>query len=68
MLTQGKSFSGKSTTDSAIQCLAKQTDFWGFFIQNRVRREGKKLPKCYVKTTNFFSIACTNVGSFLQNF
>ena len=54
--------------DANVQCLAKQTDFWRFFIQNRVRREGRKLPKCYVKSTNFSSIARTNVGSFSMSF
>ena len=46
-----------------VQSIGEQTDFLVFFIQNMVRRESKKLPKCYVKSTNFSSIACTNVGS-----
>ena len=40
-----------------------------FFIQNAHSREGRKLPKCYVKKfTNFSSIACINEESFSISF
>ena len=46
-----------------------QHHFWGFpYVQNRARREGRKLPKSYVKSTIFSSIACTNVGSLFMSF
>ena len=38
------------------------------FIQNTHSREGRKLPKHYVKFPNFSSIACINVGSFSMSF
>ena len=39
-----------------------------FFIQNTHSREGRKLPKCYVKLAIFSSIAWINVGSFSISF
>ena len=51
-----------------VQSLEEQTDFLGFSIQNRAGREGRKLPKSYVKSTIFFSIACTNVERFSMSF
>ena len=47
-----------------MQCLAKQTDFWGVFIQNANRHNSRNLPKSYDKGTNFCSIDCINVESF----
>ena len=46
----------------------KKLDFLGFFIQNANSSYGRKLPKCYVKSTNFSSIAHTNVGNFSMSF
>ena len=64
--------SAKNTRLSAIliyiQCLANQTNFLGGFMQNANSRLGRKLPKCYVKSIKFSSIARTNVGSFSMSF
>ena len=49
-----------------LQSLAEQTDFLRFSIQNRARIEGRILPKSYVKSIIFSSIACTNVGNLRQ--
>ena len=43
--------------------LQNNPTFLGFSIQNRARREGRKLPKNHVKSTIFSSIAYANVGS-----
>ena len=51
-----------------LQCLAKKLDFLGFSIQNDPRCYGRKPLKSYVKSTIFFSIACTNVESFSMSF
>ena len=51
-----------------LQSLAEQTDFLRFSIQNRARIEGRILPKSYVKSIIFSSIACTNVGNLSMNF
>ncbi len=40
----------------------------GFSIQNGVKRGGSKLPKSYVKSTNFLSNACINMGSLSMSF
>ena len=64
------SFPNKALSYSCLwaQSLAEQTDFLGVFIQNRARHEGRKLPENYAKSTNFSSIACTNVGSLSMSF
>ena len=51
-----------------LQCLAKQTDYLGFFIQDRVRREVKNYLNVMLKPPIFSSISCTNVGSFSKSF
>ena len=53
---------------SVIQSLAEQTDFLRFSIQNRARIEGRILPKSYVKSTIFSSIARINVVSLSMSF
>ena len=55
-------------TSFKIQSLAEQTDFLRFSIQNRARCEGRKLPKSYVKSTIFSSIAGTNVENLSMSF
>ena len=53
---------------SHLQCLAKKLDFLGFSIQNDPRCYGRKPLKSYVKSTNFFSNACINVGGLSMSF
>ena len=51
-----------------VQWCSEQTGHLLFFIQNAHSCEGRKLPKRYVKFTNFSSIACINVESFSISF
>ena len=42
--------------------------FWGFPYKTPIHYVCRKLPKHYVKFSNFSSIACINVGSFSMSF